>query len=600
MGNKPFTFLLLVILAAWLAASARAAEPIMQLGPIKMRSKTARSKTTRAPPQFDTPAPRGETLNSDHDLLARATAAPLGGDIATTQSTNLELLQSGDAYMKSGDFARAEECFKTAFKREQANPTLDRAASRRLTVRVGLAYQNNKEIARAQQLYKKALATDPRYPLYHYYLAVAYAFEDADRAASEGEPPPAAQGAAPGQAKPRAAPDTIFEELRRAYQDSAGLNPGEKIPNPRTDFFLSPLRHDSRFLAVIDAAGPAAEPDILADLDEMVKAGEDAGPEMRQAIVEEIEAAPARAAEPLLRKLADTALSDRQRAAVIWALGRTADPAVAEPLAHILYQPEMIPVKGAALEALSHVGGPQAGQALLLELRDARDENERFMILTLLANMQFDPALPLMLGLLRQDSEQAANQMAFCFGKMGSKAVPTLLGAIGDADKTTRINAANMLLWLNSSRAMIPLQKRYIAEPDPEVRLALMGAVASLMRPDQFEVFLKAALARETDRDVKSTMREKLAQLPVRKEVFEKFKAAKVDDRNRYMAAFAALYKTFGRTGSMDDLARASTSRDEPDLEKLRARVLERQSEESFADYMKINRIIANNRMLGK
>lgn len=80
------------------------------------------------------------------DLLARATAAPLGGDIATTQSTNLELLQSGDAYMKSGDFARAEECFKTAFKREQANPTLDRAASRRLTVRVGLAYQNNKEI----------------------------------------------------------------------------------------------------------------------------------------------------------------------------------------------------------------------------------------------------------------------------------------------------------------------------------------------------------------------------------------------------------------------------------------------------------------------
>ena len=125
-----------------------------------------------------------------------------------------------------------------------------------------------------------------------------------------------------------------------------------------------------------------------------------------------------------------------------------------------------------------------------------------------------------------------------------------------------------------------------------------MGALSGLMRPDQFEVFLKAALARERDAEAKGVMKEKLGSLGEKKAAFERFKAEKVNDRNLYMATLGALYKSYGRAGRLEDLARTSAALDEPDLQRLRARVLDRQSEECFADYMRINRIIAFNRMI--
>lgn len=520
--------------------------------------------------------------------------ATRSSDIATTTASSLELFQAGDAYMKLGAFDKAEECFKTAWSRERRDATLDQPTRRKLAVFVGLAHQNNNEPDQAVAFFREAIGKDPKYPMFYYFLAVSEAFARVrraqDEAAEEGRKEPL-------QMEP--ASDMVFESLRHAFALKENLNPGERIPNPRLDPFLSALRHDPRFEAALAEAGPEAEPDLAADLDELTKAGEDASEDMRQAIVEEIEANPPRASELLLRRVGDDSLSEAQRATTVWALGRAGDPRAAEPISRLLFQTEQVALKGVSLEALSRIGGPVAGGALLQELRTAREDNDRFMLLTLLANMQFEPALPMMAELLGQESEQAAHQMAYCFGKMGDKAVPLLLdkAAVG-GDTTTRINAINMIAWLSPSRAMIPLQKQYQAEKDPEVRLALMGALSGLMRPDQFEVFLKAALARERDAEAKGVMKEKLGSLGEKKAAFERFKAEKVNDRNLYMATLGALYKSYGRAGRLEDLARTSAALDEPDLQRLRARVLDRQSEECFADYMRINRIIAFNRMI--
>lgn len=553
--------------------------------------------------------PAAKTTRAGTAKTAKTAKAADPDTRPTTTTTSLALFQAGDAYRRAGNFDKAEEYFKQAWAREKGKPTLDPVTTRRLIVFVGLAYQNAMDFEQASQLFKQSTLKDPQYPLFHYFLATSLAYLDQapkgekNAAAGTGKNAPVKAGANAAETaetqRNHQPPDSIFQELALAYKTREYLNPGERIPNPRTDIFLSPLRHDPRFEAALAGAGPAAQPELEADIEEMVRSGEDVSPDMQQAIAEEVESQPAQAAELLLRRIADPAQNDKQRAATLWALGYTGDPRAADAMIHVLYQPQMVPLKGVILEALSRIGGPKAGDALVLELRDAKDENDRFQLLTLLARMQYDAALPLMLDLLHMDTEQAANQMLFCFGKMGDKAVPPLLTKTFDPDKTVRINAINMLRWVGSSRAMIPLQKQYGLEQDPEVRLAILGALDTVMRPDQFEVFLKTTLAAEKDREARSVMIEKQGEAPRKKGAFDSFKAAKVNDRALWKIAFDTLFRSNGRAGSLDDLAHASTVEDEPELQRLRARILDRQSAQCFSDYMKINQIIAFNKMLG-
>lgn len=640
MRNKLLSLLFVLIAAALLASPATAARKTSTSGKKKNATKANTVKTISAPrtktvkaaaedeppavhkaegriisvdaaPEPDpTPAPRRrKRAASSEKTTEPVEEAARQSDLATTNATPLELFKNGDAYRQAGNYLKAEECFKQAWLREQRKPSLDPLTYRRLAIFVAIAYQNSMDFDQAADLLRAAITKDPRYPLYHYFMATSLAFisqqqKQAEPAEDGGQADDVPAAAAPGEKKTyrtRVKSEDIFEHLRLAYQLAANLNPGEKIPNPRTDVFLAGLRHDPRFAAVLAGAGPAATPDLEADLTELVQAGEDVSPDTQAAIAEEIEAHPTQAADLLLKKVADTARPEHERVIYIWALGRTRDPRAADTLAHILYQPGMESLKGAILEALSRIGGPKAGDALVLELRDAKEDTDRFQVLAMLANMQYAPALPLMLDLLKMDTEQAANQMLFCFGKMGEPAMPLLLAKMASTDKNEQVNAINMLRWIGSSRSMIPLQKRLAEEKDPEVRLTLLGAIDALMRPDQFEPFLKAALAKETDKDARGTMREKMSEIQDKKEAFEAFQKAKVTSRTRYRNAYDALYKSYGRAGAaaIEDLACASTAADEPELVKLRARILDRQSPECFADYMKITRMIAFNKMLG-
>jgi hypothetical protein len=58
------------------------------------------------------------------------------------------------------------------------------------------------------------------------------------------------------------------------------------------------------------------------------------------------------------------------------------------------------------------------------------------------------------------------------------------------------------------------------------------------------------------------------------------------------------LYKSAGKEGNIEDIARTSVLMDEPLLDSLRERILLRNSDECLADYDSVTRVIIFNRWL--
>lgn len=61
---------------------------------------------------------------------------------------------------------------------------------------------------------------------------------------------------------------------------------------------------------------------------------------------------------------------------------------------------------------------------------------------------------------------------------------------------------------------------------------------------------------------------------------------------------YAAIFKAAGVKGDYEKLGACSTVQDEPRLKALRERILQRNSDEAFYDYQKVNEIIMLNRMI--
>jgi hypothetical protein len=60
------------------------------------------------------------------------------------------------------------------------------------------------------------------------------------------------------------------------------------------------------------------------------------------------------------------------------------------------------------------------------------------------------------------------------------------------------------------------------------------------------------------------------------------------------------LFKSLGKQGDYEALAAASTLADEPALQKLRERILQRDSDEACHDYKKVSEILWQNRFFAE
>ena len=353
-------------------------------------------------------------------------------------------------------------------------------------------------------------------------------------------------------------------------------------------------------LIATDTLLSAETKDVLTQIEWMVSVGEKAGISLVESIAEGIENDPAYVSQALVQRLNDKNLTEQQIAVYVWALGLARDKAAVAQIEAVHGKSKSDLVRGNCLRSLAMIGGHKAETFLLSSLDTTTDKDRRFDILNLLGQMQCEAALPKAEEILKLDIKEFYWQPIFVFGKMGDKAVPFLLKKINDKDRNTRANSICLLgQWLIVPEAAIPLQDQFWVEKDAELRIMILGSLERTI-PDltQMKVFFEQVAEKDKQVTVAKFARETLDNMNQMKSKTENFAQRKQPSAVSFQGEYEQLFKSAGKKGSYVKLGISSTSEDEPKLKALRERILQRDSDEAFYDYHKVNEIIIQNRML--
>lgn len=353
------------------------------------------------------------------------------------------------------------------------------------------------------------------------------------------------------------------------------------------------------------AAGAQETSPLLAQI-ECVAAPEGVtSPAVSKSIADQIESRRQEVVTPLLAKLQDPAATEKQLAVYVWALGLAKDPGTVEAIIRLYRQSRSDLVRGNCLRALAMIGGTPAGEFLLSTVKAAPDANLRFNSLNLLGQMQYAPALPETAELLRQEPKNGEWQCIFVFGKMGDKAVPFLLKRITDPDLHVRTNATVLLgQWLIAPEAAKPLLDRYWQENDVELRGWILNSLTRTIPDlDQMKRVFEQVGAKEKNDDLLIFVRKTLATMDgMKAEALASVQTQTVPAydfmrENPFTREYAKLFKSAGKDGNYEILAAYCSAGDDARLKALRERILQRDSDEAFDDYQKVNGIIIRNRL---
>lgn len=340
---------------------------------------------------------------------------------------------------------------------------------------------------------------------------------------------------------------------------------------------------------------------LMADIDQLMALGDKASPALLESLHRQIKAQPVENTSLLLAKLNDAKINSSQRAAYLWALGIAGKENSVDAIIECTEKSGSDLVKKNGLRALGEIGGEKAGAFLLAQFGKTTDPEMRFEMLNLLAQMQYEKALPATMEILKKGSKYYW-QSIFVFGKMGDKGVPFLLTKVNDPDRNVRVNVINLLgKWLLAVEAESALRNRFWQENEPAMRGLILSSLEYVtVDLDANNRFSTEVLAREKDPDVRKYAKE---TIDCSKEIIAKlivFKKGKRISSGKFDKAYDEIYQSVGKRGDYRLLSKASNLDDELRLKTLRERILQRNSDESFYDYDKVNHIIMYNRWLAK
>jgi HEAT repeat protein len=364
---------------------------------------------------------------------------------------------------------------------------------------------------------------------------------------------------------------------------------------------------------------------LMEEIDRAASQGEEADPTLLESLITRIGKDSKSVLPQLLEKLKDSSLKEEQRVMYAWALGFTKDSSAIDPLIALHRQSKSEPVQASCLTALARIGGDPAGKYLLSILDAATTGTQknttgtsgtlagdggresgligdkRFRFLFLLAQMQYEPALPQMAETLKANAEEGEPwQAKFLFGMMGDKAVPFLLKKIGDEDRNVRGISVYLLgMWLMAPESAQPMQERYWVEKDPSVRGMILGSLErTILDLKLMQVFFKQVVTKEKDEDPLQFARETVENQSQIKSAVADFAKNKKVSAEVFEGERKKLYDSCGKKGDYKLLSTSSTIKDEPALKALREQILQRASDEAFYDYEKVNRTIMFNRLM--
>lgn len=297
-------------------------------------------------------------------------------------------------------------------------------------------------------------------------------------------------------------------------------------------------------------------------------------------------------------KLDNAVETDEALMIYAWGAGVARDEVAVDPLIALHGRTRSDMVRWNCKSALSGIGGEKAGRFLLSTLDGEADSNRRFETLNLLGEMQYVPALPSMVDLLKKEPKQFYMQSMLAIGKMGDVAIPFLLSKLADPDRNVRLNAALVAgNWMVAPESLDPLRLRFREEVDEEIREVLLSSFGMLHRDiPSGKAFFETAASEAKDPNVAEAYRKAAAISTAVEGELDAFRVGKGGAPGDFEIARQKLYRSAGQVGDYAALARTSRLSDEPKLKRLRERILKRNSKEALGDYRDVTRIIVFNR----
>lgn len=353
-------------------------------------------------------------------------------------------------------------------------------------------------------------------------------------------------------------------------------------------------------LAALVFAANANELDrLLSDIEQCAQQRREAPRKLAEGVAERIEKHATNVSAFLLKKLAEPGADEEKLAVYIGILALTKDSNAVPPLTNFYTQTKSETLKEGCFASLAFIGGEQAGQFLLLALKQELDIKRRFRFLNSLAQTQDESVLPHTLEVLESDPKQQYWRSVFVFGKMGDKAVPFLIEKVSHTNRNVRFNAVNVLgQWMFAPESFNALQQQFWKETDEELRGLLLSSATRVSHGTNVTGFLEEVVKKGKGTELVDAAKRALQNLPVQEKQFLKFKKERKASAKAFKKQYDLLYKSFGRDGDRELLARASALSDEPALKKLRERILQRDNDEAFNDYQGVSTVIWMNRLL--
>ena len=140
---------------------------------------------------------------------------------ATPEMTSMDYFRDSQAALDSGDYVKAVQLDKKAFDLEKNERKLPREIWIEVVNTVGAGYALNGEVKSSHEIVDYAIKQEPKYPMFYYIEAIAYAQENKEADA--------------------------IKYLRLAFKYKANILPGEKFPDPVTDDSFAKLQDSEIF-----------------------------------------------------------------------------------------------------------------------------------------------------------------------------------------------------------------------------------------------------------------------------------------------------------------------------------------------------------------
>lgn len=140
---------------------------------------------------------------------------------ATQEKSSMDYMSEAMAALEAGDYRKAVELDQKAFDLEMKERKLPRDLWLQMVNTLAGGYALNGQVKRGHEIIDYGIKQEPKYPIFYYIKAIAYAQEDKEADA--------------------------IKYLRLAFKYKVNIVPGEEFPDPETDGSFEKFRNSEKF-----------------------------------------------------------------------------------------------------------------------------------------------------------------------------------------------------------------------------------------------------------------------------------------------------------------------------------------------------------------